>query len=97
MKRILDAPMNEKHRAMLSLIYACGLRRSELIGLVPGDLERDRKLIRIRQSKGFRDRVVPLSEKVIQMIDLYITHYRPERYLFEGQYAGIRYSVASLD
>jgi integrase/recombinase XerD len=96
-KRILDAPVNEKHRAMLSLIYACGLRRSELIELVPGDLERDRKLLRIRQSKGFKDRVVPLSEKVIQMIDLYITHYRPGRYLFEGQYRGNRYSASSLD
>lgn len=96
-KRILDAPVNEKHRAMLSLIYACGLRRSELIELVPGDLERDRKLLRIRQSKGFRDRVVPLSEKVIQMIDLYITHFRPEKYLFEGQYRGNRYSASSLD
>jgi integrase/recombinase XerD len=96
-KRILDSPMNEKHRAMLSLVYACGLRRSELIELVPGDLERDRKLLWIRQSKGFKDRVVPLSEKVIQMIDLYIIHYRPKRYLFEGQYPGNRYSAASLD
>ena len=96
-KRILDALVNEKHRVMLSLIYACGLRRSELIELVSGDMERDRKLLRIRQSKGFKDRVVPLSEKVIQMIDLYITHYKPERYLFEGQYPGSRYSASSLD
>ncbi|MCJ7448054.1 MAG: site-specific integrase [Bacteroidales bacterium] len=96
-KRILDAPVNEKHRVMLSLIYACGLRRSELIELVPSDLERDRKLLRIRQSKGFRDRVVPISEKVIQMIDLYISHFRPKKYLFEGQYAGNRYSASSLD
>jgi len=96
-KRILDAPVNEKHRVMLSLIYACGLRRSELIELVSGDLERDRKLLRIRQSKGFKDRLVPLSEKVIQLIDLYIAHYKPERYLFEGQYRGIRYSASSLD
>lgn len=47
-KKALDAPVNEKHRVMLSLIYACGLRRSELIELVPSDLERDRKLLRIR-------------------------------------------------
>ena len=96
-KRVLDAPVNEKHRVMLSLIYACGLRRSELIELIPGDLERDRKLLRIRQSKGFKDRVVPISEKVIQMIDLYITHFKPEKYLFEGQYRGNRYSASSLD
>ena len=60
-------------------------------GLKPNLVER------IRQSKGFKDRVVPLSEKVIQMIDLYITHYKPERYLFEGQYPGSRYSASSLD
>jgi hypothetical protein len=35
-----------------------------------------------------KDRVVPISEKVILMIDLYITHFRPEKYLFEGQYRG---------
>jgi len=89
--------MSEKHRVMLSLIYACGLRRSELLELVPGDLDKDRMLLIIRQSKGFKDRVVPLSEKVIQMIDLYYAHYKPERYLFEGQYPGSRYSASSLD
>jgi integrase/recombinase XerD len=68
-----------------------------LIELVPADLEKDRKLLRIRQSKGFKDRVVPISEKVILMIDLYITHFRPEKYLFEGQYRGNRYSASSLD
>jgi integrase/recombinase XerD len=96
-KKILDSPLNEKHRVMLSLIYACGLRRSELMELVPGDLERDRKLLRIRQAKGFKDRVVPLSEKVIQMTDLYISRFKPEKYLFEGQYPGCRYSASSLD
>lgn len=96
-RRILDSPINEKHRVMLSLIYACGLRRSELIGLVLEDLERDRKLLRIRQSKGFKDRVVPLSDKVIVMVDQYITHFKPKKYLFEGQYSGTRYSASSID
>ena len=59
-KRILSAPMNEKHRVMLSLIYGCGLRRSELIILEPQDIDRDRMLLSIRQSKGFKDRVVPV-------------------------------------
>ena len=96
-KRVLDAPVNEKHRVMLSLIYACGLRRSELIALIPSDLQRDRKLLRIIQSKGFKDRVVPVSEKVIGMIDTYLKHYNPKKYLFEGQYSGNRYSASSLD
>ena len=85
-KRILDSVINEKHRVMLSLVYGCGLRRSEVLELLPSDIDRDRNLIHIRQSKGFKDHLVRLSDKLVQMIDLYLLHYKPEKYLFEGQY-----------
>ncbi len=96
-KKILDSVANEKHRVMLSLVYGCGLRRSEVLELLSSDIDHDRKLIRIRQAKGFRDRIVPLSDKLIQIIDQYILHYKPARYLFEGQSNGSRYSPASLE
>lgn len=96
-KRILDAPVNEKHRVILSVIYGCGLRRSEVLMLEPQDIDRDRLLLIIRQSKGFKDRVVPVSAKLVDMIDSYIKRYQPVRYLFEGQKAGIRYSVTSVE
>ena len=82
---------------MLSLVYGCGLRRSEVLELLPTDIDHDRKLVQIRQAKGFKDRLVPLSDKLIQMVDQYILHYRPVRYLFEGQTKGSRYSRASLE
>jgi integrase/recombinase XerD len=96
-KKMLGCLPNEKHRVMLSLIYACGLRRSELINLIPSDLERNRNLLRIVQAKGFKDRVVPVSDRTIEMIDKYISHYQPVRYLFEGQWAGEPYSASSLE
>ena len=96
-KKILDSVINEKHRVMLSLIYGCGLRRSEVLELLPADVDRDRKLIQVRLSKGFKDRLVPLSDKLVQMIDLYLLHYKPVKYLFEGQYVGKRYSPESLE
>jgi len=96
-KRVLDSIINEKHRVMLSLVYGCGLRRSEVLELLPSDIDRDRKLLRIRQSKGFKDRFVPLSDKLAQMVDQYLLHYRPVKYLFEGQYRGSCYSAASLE
>ncbi len=96
-KLLLNSSKNEKHRVMLSLIYACGLRRSELLQLLPSDIERYRNLIRIRQSKGFRDRVVPVSDRTIAMIDSYIGRYKPAKYLFEGQNQGEPYSAASLE
>ena len=73
---------------MLSLIYACGLRRSELLQLMPADIERSRNLLRIKQSKGFRDRIVPISDRTIEMVDTYLLRYKPERFIFEGQYPG---------
>ncbi len=87
-KKILSAPLNEKHRVMLSLIYGCGLRRSEAIMLEPQDIDRDRMLLSIRQSKGFKDRIVPVSVKLVEMVDTYVRRYRPVVYLFEGQRQG---------
>lgn len=96
-KLIINALTNEKHRIMLSLIYACGLRRSELLQLLPSDIERSRNLLRIRQSKGFRDRIVPLSDRTIEMVSTYMRRYKPERFIFEGQIRGEPYSPASLE
>jgi len=96
-KRILEAPTNEKHRVMLSIIYGCGLRRSEVIMLEPDDIDRDRMLLTVRQSKGFKDRIVPVSAKLVKMVDNYLERYRPVLYLFEGQRQGDRYSATSVE
>jgi len=95
-KAILEAPSNTKHKAMLSLIYACGLRRGELLNLKIIDIESKRKLVIIKQSKGKKDRIVPLSEKIIMMLRDYYTSYKPKEFLFEGQ-AGGQYSEKSLE
>lgn len=93
---ILKAHYNLKHKAMLSLIYACGLRRSELIHLKPLDIDSNRGLLIIRQSKGKKDRVVPISEKTIMMLREYYKAYKPAYWLFEGQKKGEQYSEKSL-
>ncbi|MBW7857955.1 MAG: site-specific integrase [Leptonema sp. (in: Bacteria)] len=95
-KAILEAPTNLKHRTMLSLIYACGLRRSELLNLRPIDILSDRHLLHICQSKGKKDRVVPISDKTIEMLRQYYKAYRPKYWLFEGQEAGSQYTGRSL-
>jgi len=95
-KAILEAPKNKKHKAMLSLIYACGLRRSELLNLKPKDVDSNRKILIIRNAKGRKDRIAPISEKIIEMLRDYYTKYKPKVWLFEGQYAGEKYSEASL-
>jgi integrase/recombinase XerD len=95
-KLILNATTNLKHRMMLSLIYACGLRRSELLNLIPSDISADRGLLLIRQSKGKKDRVVPLSSKLLMQLREYYKLYRPHIWLFEGDKPKSKYGERSL-
>jgi integrase/recombinase XerD len=95
-KQILESTRNLKHRAMLCLIYACGLRRSELLNLRPIDVDSKRNLLIIRQGKGNKDRVVPIGEKIILLLRDYYIAYRPKKWLFEGQHGGEQYSATSM-
>lgn len=94
-KAILDAPENIKHRAMLSLLYSAGLRRSELLNLKKSDIHSERMMIIIRKGKGGKDRTVNLSPKILELLRDYYKVYRPHDWLFEGQYGG-QYSEKSL-
>ncbi len=93
---ILEALPNMKHRCMLSLIYACGLRRSELLNLKHGNVDSRRGMLTIRNAKGRKDRLIPISKKVIEMLRSYYKAYRPAVWLFEGQTKGTPYSAESL-
>jgi integrase/recombinase XerD len=95
-KKILEAHSNIKHKAMLSLIYSCGLRRSELLNLRPMDIDSKRNLIIIRQGKGKKDRIAPLSEKILKLLREYYTIYNPKQWLFEGVTGKNQYDERSL-
>jgi integrase/recombinase XerD len=95
-KKILGILKNIKHRAMLSTIYGCGLRRGELLNLKPADIDSDRGLLVIRNGKGNRDRIVPISTKNIELLRVYFRLYRPKVWLFEGVTQGIQYDERSL-
>ncbi|MBX2966112.1 MAG: site-specific integrase [Cyclobacteriaceae bacterium] len=96
-KAILEAHNNIKHRAMLSLIYACGLRRSELLNLKPTDIDSKRGVLLIKQAKGKKDRIAPISEKIIELLRQYYKAHKPEVWLFEGQTKSEQYSEKSLE
>ncbi|MEO5600645.1 MAG: site-specific integrase [Cyclobacteriaceae bacterium] len=92
---ILKSVANLKHKAMLWLIYAAGLRRSELIALQIKDIDSKRMMIKVRGAKGKKDRITLLSEKVVDLLRLYFVEYKPRVWLFEGS-SGESYSVSSL-
>lgn len=95
-KMLMSIP-NFKHKTALTLIYACGLRRSELINLRLKDLDSKRRTVTIVNGKGQKDRVLPVSEKLMKMIIKYYKLYRPSNYLIEVQFKGNSYSETSLE
>ena len=95
-KHLLNVTRNKKHQVMLSLIYACGLRRGELLNLRPGDIDSRRGILIIRQAKGKKDRIVPISAKIIDLLREYYKEYRPGLWLFEGVKKNHQYDERSL-
>jgi len=81
---------------MLSLIYAFGLRRSELLNLKPADIDSKQGILLIKQAKGKKDRIAPISEKIIELLRQYYKAYKPNVWLFEGQNKDEQYSAESL-
>jgi integrase/recombinase XerD len=95
-KLILEAPSNLKHKAMLSLIYSCGLRCGEVLQLKPEHIDSKRGVLIIKQSKGRKDRMAPLSAKTVDLLRIYFAACKPTIYLFEGQKKGEQYDARSL-
>lgn len=93
-KESLAKIRNIKHKAILSLAYSVGLRVSEVINLKIEDIDSNRMLIHIRQSKGRKDRIVPLSENILNLLRSYFKDYQPKTYLFNGQ-TNLKYSTTS--
>ncbi|MFB9108751.1 tyrosine-type recombinase/integrase [Flavobacterium gyeonganense] len=75
---------------------ASGLRRSELLNLKPADIDSKRNIILIKQSKGKKDRIVPLSPKILEMLRSYYVCYKPKKWLFEGRNENEPYDARSL-
>src|SRR5690606_30990759 len=76
---------NLKHRALLFITYASGLRVGEVVRLKPRDLDMERKTLTIRQGKGRKDRYTILSAAAIKEINKYLESERPQFWLFPGQ------------
>lgn len=87
---------NKKHRAILSIAYSVGLRVSEVINMKISDIDSERMVITIRQAKGRKDRIAPLTDNIIKLLREYYKEFRPKIYLFNGQNS-LKYSATSCN
>lgn len=93
----LDKIVNTKHKAIIMLAYSVGLRVSEVVNLKIADVDSARMIITIRQAKGMKDRIVPLSPNVLETLRVYFRQHKPREYLFNGQDGRLQYSTTSCN
>ena len=93
--RIIQYTQNIKHRAILTLLYSCGLRIGELINLKLEDFHVERKQLIVKKGKGRKDRYVSLADSFLPLLSNYYHSYKPTIYFVEGQNGG-KYSAESI-
>ena len=85
---VFSVTHNVKHRAILMLIYSSGLRVSEAARLKISDIDSKRMVLRIRQSKGKKDRYTILSTVALEALRKYWLQYRPKEWLLPSRFPG---------
>ena len=82
--RFLAAVDKLKHRVILTVCYATGLRISEAVRLTPGAIDSRRMVIRVEQGKGRKDRYVMLPPSLLALLRDYWKRTHPGAWLFPG-------------
>lgn len=95
--RFLACVASTKHRAILTTIYASGLRVSEAVQLRPADIDSARMVLRVDQGKGRKDRYVMLSPRLLEVLREYWRIERPKPWLFPGDGAGHHISKNAVE
>jgi integrase/recombinase XerD len=95
LQRLFTSATNPRHRVLLMTTYAAGLRVGEVVRLQLTDIESDRRLIRVNQGKGRKDRYTLLSARLLAELRAYWQCYRPSPWLFTAQDRTKPMSIAS--
>ena len=80
--RVFMAARCHRDCVLLQTAYACGLRRAELLSLELAHIDSRRMVVHVHQGKGHKDRLVPLSLRLLAELRDYWRRYRPRRWLF---------------
>jgi integrase/recombinase XerD len=95
--QFLGAVDNLKHRVILTVCYATGLRVSEAVRLKPRAIDSKRMVIRVEQGKGRKDRYVMLPPRLLDMLREYWRRTHPGEWLFPGDRSGHPVSPLTID
>lgn len=93
---LLKCTSNLKHRTFLTTLYAAGLRINEAAHLKINDIDSQRMQINVRHGKGSKQRLVPLSPRLLIALRGYWKQYRPASLMFPGKTPEVPYVATSI-
>lgn len=96
-QRFLSCVPSLKHRTILTICYAAGLRISEAVHLRPTDIDSQRMVIRVDQGKGQKDRYVMLSPRLLEILREWWRVEKPKTWLFPGDIPGRPISRSAVE
>ncbi len=92
----IEKASHPKYRMMFAVCYACGLRVSELVALQVMHIHGEQMYLQVVQGKGFKDRNIPLSDSLLQLLRDYWRSFHPACYLFTGRNPNAPISITSV-
>jgi integrase/recombinase XerD len=97
-KNILNAIKNPKHRLLVEFMYGCGLRVSEAVSLRVNDIDFNERILRVKQGKNMKDRLVKIPQRIIDSLNAYLPRGAIGLdYIFPGQKEKHHLSTKSAD
>lgn len=94
--RLLESTSYQKHRTFFMTLYSAGLRLSEAANLQLNDIDSQRMQLNIRSGKGSKQRLVPLSPRLLKELREYWKVYKPTMFLFPGKTPDRAYAQTSI-
>ena len=94
--RLIQCTANLRHRTFLMTLYSAGLRFAEAASLRIHDIDSARMQIRVASGKGRKERLVPLSPRLLKELRIYWQKYKPSDLLFPGKVPGKSYSDTTI-
>lgn len=88
--------MQSRDRAMLAILYGCGLRRNEAASLDTGDINFDRSMLHVRKGKNYKERFVPISKTSLKYLQEYLYDHRGTLQIGKSEALFLGHSTARL-